>query len=43
MMPAMYPISYKGSLDFNKDRTVDIGDCITLFRHSLMPDLYPLS
>lgn len=43
MMPAMYPISYKGSLDFNKDSTVDIGDCITLFRHSMMPDLYPLS
>ncbi len=43
MMPTMYPVSYKGSLDFNKDRAVDIGDCITLFRHSMMPDLYPLS
>ncbi len=42
MMPDLYPVTYSGSMDFNKDGSVDITDVITLFRHSMMPDLYPL-
>lgn len=42
MLPELYPISYAGNLDFNKDGTVDIDDAVRLFQHSMLPDLYPL-
>jgi hypothetical protein len=43
MMPDLYPINYAGNPDFTKDGVVDIADVIALFRHSIMPDLYPLA
>ena len=42
MLPELYPISYAGNLDFNKDGTVDIDDAVRLFQYSMLPDLYPL-
>ena len=42
MLPELYPISYAGNLDFNKDGTVDIDDAVLLFQYSMLPDLYPL-
>ncbi len=42
MMPDLYPITYEGNIDYNKDRVVDISDAIMLFRYSMMPDLYPI-
>ena len=42
MLPEIYPISYAGNLDFNKDGTVDIDDAVRLFQYSMLPDLYPL-
>ncbi len=29
--------------DINRDNTVDVDDVIVLFRHSMMPDLYPIT
>ncbi len=42
MLPTLYPIEYKGSVDFNKDECIDVYDCNLLFCHSMMPDLYPI-
>lgn len=42
MLPGLYPISYAGNLDFNKDGTIDIEDAVRLFQYSMLPDLYPL-
>lgn len=42
MLPELYPISYAGNVDFNKDGTVDIDDAVLLFQYSMLPDLYPL-
>ncbi len=42
MLPELYPISYAGNVDFNKDGTVDIDDAVLLFQYSMLPDLYPI-
>ena len=42
MFPDLYPIEYKGSLDFTKDGVVDMNDAVLLLQHSLFPDLYPI-
>ncbi len=42
MMPAFYPVSYTGNMNFNNIGAVDIDDVILLFQHSLMPNIYPL-
>ena len=43
MLPNIYPITYVGSLDFNKDGNVDINDALRLFQYSMLPDIYPIS
>ncbi len=43
MLPDIYPITYVGSLDFNKDGNVDISDALRLFQYSMLPDIYPIS
>ncbi len=43
MIPDLYPISYIGNIDFNKDGDVNIEDALSLFRYSMIPDLYPIS
>ena len=43
MIPDIYPISYVGSVDFNKDGAVDIKDALRLFQYSMIPDIYPIS
>ncbi len=42
MLPDVYSVPYKGSMDFNKDGNLDIADCLALFRYSMLPDIYPL-
>ena len=42
MFPDLYPIGYKGSVDFTKDGVVDMNDAILLLQYSMFPDLYPI-
>ena len=42
MLPNLYPVSYPGTMDFNKDGNIDLQDAMMLFRYSMLPDLYPL-
>lgn len=42
MLPDVYPIGYKGDVDFTKNGTVDIDDAILLFQYSMLPDIYPI-
>lgn len=43
LFPDMYPVDYKGDMDFNKDGYVDMNDAILILQFSLFPDLYPLA
>lgn len=43
MVPDVYPIDYKGNVDFTKDGEVGIDDAILLFQYSMLPDVYPIS
>jgi len=43
MLPDIFPLSYKGSIDFNKDTVLDINDAMLLFQHSMLPDIFPLA
>ena len=43
MFPSLYPLEYKGSVDFNKDEVIDMNDAILLLQHSMFPDLYPIA
>ncbi len=38
----IYPLEYKGSVDFTKDGYVDMNDAVLLLQYSLFPDLYPI-
>lgn len=42
ILPDIYPISYKGNVDFNYDGSIDSLDVIMLMQYSILPDLYPL-
>lgn len=42
MVPDIYPIDYKGNVDFTKDGEVGIDDAILLFQYSMLPDIYPI-
>ncbi len=42
-LPALYPVNYTGSKDFNKDSTVSSADAVYLLRHISLPALYPIS
>lgn len=43
MFPDLFPLDYKGSVDFVKDGSVDVNDAILLLQHSMFPDLFPLA
>ena len=43
VFPEIYPVEYKGSLDFNKDGAVDMNDAVLVLQYSLFPDLYPIA
>ncbi len=43
ILPSLYPLSYRGSVDFNHDGRVDSLDVILLMQYSILPDLYPLN
>lgn len=40
--PAMYPITYDGSIDFTQDGDVNIYDVVLLLQYSIFPDKYSL-
>ncbi len=42
MLPSLYPIPYKGNVDFNHDGSVDSLDVVMLMQYSILPELYPL-
>ena len=42
MFPELYPIDYKGSVDFTKDGNIDMNDAILLLQYSMFPELYPI-
>ncbi len=43
MFPELFPLEYKGSVDFANDGVVDMNDAILLLQHSMFPDLFPLN
>jgi len=43
MFPELFPLAYKGSVDFVNDGVVDMNDAILLLQHSMFPDLFPLN
>jgi len=42
MFPDLYPIEYRGSVDFTNDGFIDMNDAILLLQYSMFPDLYPI-
>lgn len=42
MFSSLYPLDYKGSVDFTKDGSIDMNDAILLLQYSMFPDLYPI-
>ena len=42
MLQELYPIPYKGNIDFNHDGKVNVNDVALLLQHSMLPELYPL-
>lgn len=43
MFPELYPLGYKGNVDFTKDGNIDMNDAILLLQHSMFPGLYPIN
>jgi hypothetical protein len=42
MLPELFPLSYKGNLDFTGDGVITVEDSLLLFQHSMLPDLFPI-
>ena len=42
MVPELFPLSYKGDVDFNADNSIDVKDAMLLFNYSMLPDIYPI-
>ncbi len=42
MLPDIFPISYRGNIDFNNDDSIDLRDALKLFQYSMFPEMYPL-
>ena len=43
MLSDVYPLNYKGNVDFEADGEINLQDAIYLFRHTMLGDMYPIS
>lgn len=42
MFPGLFPLKYKGNVDYNHDGSVTIGDAVELIKYSMFPGLFPI-